>query len=72
MCSTHSMKYIWYSLQKSKYPLPIYLYYLREILTKRLLTTSFILIRTHLAYIANAKNSCYIKQQFTVLKARAS
>ena len=30
------------------------------------------LIRTHLAYIANAKKSCYIKQQFTVLKARAS
>ena len=29
-------------------------------------------IRTHLAYIANAKKSCYIKQQFTVLKARAS
>ena len=29
-------------------------------------------IRTHLAYIANAKKSFYIKQQFTVLKARAS
>ena len=28
-------------------------------------------IRTHLAYIANAKKSFYIKQQFTVLKARA-
>ena len=29
-------------------------------------------IRTQLAYKANAKNSCYIKQQFTVLKARVS
>ena len=29
-------------------------------------------IRTHLAYIAYAKKLCYIKQQFTVLKARAS
>ena len=29
-------------------------------------------IRTHISYIANAKKSCYIKQQFTVLKARAS
>ena len=29
-------------------------------------------IRTHLAYIANVKKPCHIKQQFTVLKARAS
>ena len=34
--------------------------------------SKILLIRTHLAYIANAKKLCYIKQQFTVLKARAS
>ena len=30
------------------------------------------IIRTHLAYIDKVKKSCYIKQQFTVLKALAS
>ena len=29
-------------------------------------------IQTHLAHIANAKKSCYIKQKFTVLKVWAS
>ena len=29
-------------------------------------------IRTHFVYKAKAKKSCYIKQQFTVLKVRAS
>ena len=36
------------------------------------LSSSSLQIRTHLAYTDNVKKSRYIKQQFTVLKARAS